>query len=162
MTYPLTREQAQAAASAAAAERDAIQANLLELDGSFGKRLLAGATLTGGSRDSWDQASAGLARLWDTFTAYSAVIDRATELLAPPGRRDPARLGEVAKLLNGASVRLTRAVAPLGQRAAPPAVRSRSPCSRRCARCAARSRRWRPWSPRPRRCGTRSPTGSGS
>ena len=32
-----------------AAERDSIQANLLDLDGSFGKRLLAGATLTGES-----------------------------------------------------------------------------------------------------------------
>jgi hypothetical protein len=116
MTYPLTREQAQAAASAAAAERDTIQANLLDLDGSFGKRLLAGATLSGESRDSWDQASASLAGLWETFTAYSAVIDRATELLEPPGRRDPARLTEIGGLLYGPSVRVARAVAPLGQR----------------------------------------------
>jgi hypothetical protein len=34
---------------AAVAERDAIQANLLVLDGSFGKRLLEGAVLTSGS-----------------------------------------------------------------------------------------------------------------
>jgi len=44
MTVPmLTRDQAGAAAKAAVAERDAIQANLLELDSSFGKQLLAGA-----------------------------------------------------------------------------------------------------------------------
>ncbi len=116
MTFPLTREQAEAAARAAAAERDTIQSNLLELDGSFGKRLLAGAKLTGESRASWDTASASLAGLWDTFTAYSSVIDRATEMLAAPGRMQPARLGEVASLLNGPSVLLTRAVAPLGQR----------------------------------------------
>ena len=41
MTVPaLTKEQAPAVVQAAAAERDTIQANLLELDGSFGKRLL--------------------------------------------------------------------------------------------------------------------------
>ena len=44
MTAPvMTRDQAAAAAKAAVAERDAIQANLLELDSSFGKQLLAEA-----------------------------------------------------------------------------------------------------------------------
>lgn len=116
MTFPLTREQALAAAKAAATERDTIQANLLDLDNSFGKRLLAGATLTGESRAAWDTASANLAALWDTFTAYSAVIDRANEMLSVPGRITPARLSEVAGLLNGPSVTLTKAVAPLSQR----------------------------------------------
>jgi hypothetical protein len=116
MTFPFSREQALAAAKAAATERDTIQANLLDLDGSFGKRLLAGATLTGESRAAWDTAAAGLAALWDTFTAYSAVIDRANEMLSVPGRITPARLSEVAGLLNGPSVTLTKAVAPLSQR----------------------------------------------
>lgn len=116
MTFPLTRDQALTAAKAAATERDTIQSNLLDLDGSFGKRLLAGATLTGESRAAWDTASAALAALWDTFTAYSAVIDKANEMLSVPGRITPARLGEVAGLLNGPSVTLTKAVAPLSQR----------------------------------------------
>jgi hypothetical protein len=116
MTVPPTREQAQAAIAAAMNERDAIQANLLDLDGSFGKRLLAGATLTGQSQKQWATTSAGLAALWDTFSAYSAVIDRAAEILAPGGRLPVARLDEVSVLLNGTSVRLARAVRPLGQR----------------------------------------------
>jgi hypothetical protein len=116
MTQPLTREQALAAATAAAAERDTIQANLLDLDGSFGKRLLAGATLTGQSRAAWDAASATLTALWDTFTAYSAVIDRVSEMLTVPGRITPAKLSEVSSLLYGPSVRLTKAIAPLSQR----------------------------------------------
>lgn len=116
MTFPLTRDQALAAAKAAATERDTIQSNLLDLDSSFGKRLLAGATLTGESRAAWDTASAALAALWDTFTAYSAVIDKANEMLLVPGRITPARLGEVAGLLNGQSVTLTKAAAPLSQR----------------------------------------------
>ena len=40
----LSRDQATAAVAAAVAERDTIQANLLELDDSFGKWLLAGGS----------------------------------------------------------------------------------------------------------------------
>ncbi|HEX2320265.1 MAG TPA: hypothetical protein VHJ18_14890 [Streptosporangiaceae bacterium] len=112
----LTRDQAHAAVAAAAAERDTIQANLLDLDGSFGKRLLAGATLTGQSRERWDAAAAGLSTLWDTFTAYSAVIDRAAEILAQPGRMSADRLSEASALLTGPSVRLAKAPAPLDER----------------------------------------------
>jgi len=49
MATQMSRDQAAAAVAAATAERDSIQANLLDLDGSFGKRMLAGATLTGGN-----------------------------------------------------------------------------------------------------------------
>jgi len=116
MPLTLTRDQAQAAVATAAAERDAIQANLLDLDGSFGKRLLAGATLSGETRKRWEAASAGLTALWDTFSAYSAVIDRAAEILAHPGRLSSDRLEEASALLTGPSVRLPRAQVPLGER----------------------------------------------
>jgi ElaB/YqjD/DUF883 family membrane-anchored ribosome-binding protein len=116
MPLTLTRDQAQAAVATAAAERDAIQANLLDLDGSFGKRMLAGATLSGETRKRWEAASAGLAALWETFSAYSAVIDRAAEILTQPGRLPSARLEQVSGLLTGASVRLPRAPVPLGER----------------------------------------------
>ena len=101
MPVTLTRDQAQAVVAAAAAERDAIQANLLDLDGSFGKRLLAGAPLTGESKSRWDAAAADLSTLWDTFTAYSAVIDRASEILAQQGRMSFDRLAEASALLTG-------------------------------------------------------------
>ena len=54
MTALLSRDQAAAAVEAAVAERDTIQANLLDLDNSFGKRLLAGR-----DADRRDHASAG-------------------------------------------------------------------------------------------------------
>src|SRR5262245_57184563 len=108
MAAVLTREQAAAAVAAAVAERDTIQANLLDLDGSFGKRLLAGATLTGESRRRWDAAAAAMTRLWETFGAYSAVVDGAAGILAG-GKLTAARLTELDTLLNGASVRLARA-----------------------------------------------------
>lgn len=111
----MTREQAAVAAAAAVAERDNIQANLLDLDGSFGKRMLAGAKLAGATLQRWSQIEAELATLWETFTAYSAVVDRAAEIVAGFGRSPGAKIDEVGALVRGPSVRLARA-APLGQR----------------------------------------------
>jgi hypothetical protein len=111
----MTREQAAAAVAAATAERDGIQANLLDLDGSFGKRMLAGAALTGESKQRWEAAAADLAALWETFTAYAAVVDQAAEQLAGARRSSERELAQVATLLTGASVEVTRSV-PLARR----------------------------------------------
>ena len=108
MTAPLSREQAAAAVGAAVSERDTIQANLLELDNSFGKRLLAGAALTGESRKRWDAVAADLTILWQTFDAYSAVVDRAAELLAGLRRSATRELAEISSLLYETSVKLAR------------------------------------------------------
>jgi hypothetical protein len=107
---------AEQAAAAALAERDAIQANLLELDGSYVRQVLDSATLTGQTRQRWDAASATLAGLWQTYLAYTAVVDRVAELgggTRRPGKKD---LPELTELLTGASVTLTRAPVPLARR----------------------------------------------
>ena len=85
----ITEQAAAERVAEALAERDAIQANLLELDGSFAKQVLEGATLSGTTRDRWATAFAALATLWETFLAYSAVIDRVAALGTGPKR--PAR-----------------------------------------------------------------------
>jgi hypothetical protein len=108
MTTLLTREQAAAAITAASTERDTIQSNLLDLDNSFGKRLLAGAKLTGQTKTRWDTVSADLTTLWETFSAYSAVVDRAAEVLAGARRAPAPKLAEISSLLYGTSVRLSR------------------------------------------------------
>jgi hypothetical protein len=111
---PITREQAAAAVAAATAERDGIQANLLDLDGSFGNRMLAGAALAGESKRRWEAAASDLATLWEIFTAYAAVVDKAAGLLAarrPSGRE----LAQITTMLNGPSVKLARPV-PLARR----------------------------------------------
>jgi hypothetical protein len=115
MTMEMTREQAAAAAAAATAERDGIQANLLLLDGSFGKRMLAGAALTGESKQRWEAAAADLAALWETFTTYAAVVDKAAELLGRARRSSDRELAQITTLLTGASVEVTRSV-PLARR----------------------------------------------
>jgi hypothetical protein len=111
----MTREQAAAAVTEATAERDSIQANLLDLDGSFGKRMLAGATLTGESELRWAAAATDLAGLWEIFNAYAAVVDKAAELMAGAGRLCDRDLARVTTWLTGASVELTRQK-PLGRR----------------------------------------------
>ena len=113
----MTAEQpADQQAADALAERDAIQANLLELDGSYTRRLLDGGPLTGQTRERWDKGSATLASLWETYMAHSAVVDRVAELSAGGHRVSKKELPELTELLTGASVRLTRAPAPLASR----------------------------------------------
>ena len=115
MSVPvMTRDQAAAAVKAAVAERDAIQANLLELDSSFGKQLLAGAELTGGTRRRWDATAATLATLWQVFSAYSAVVDQAAEAAAR--HLGPRELAAISGLLAGRSVQLASGPAPLAGR----------------------------------------------
>jgi hypothetical protein len=108
------KEQAGAAVKAAVAERDAIQANLLELDSSFGRQLLAGAELTGETRRRWDATAATLATLWQVYEAYSAVVDQAAE--AVTRHLGPRELTALTALLTGRSVRLAAGPAPLAGR----------------------------------------------
>ncbi len=108
------KEQAGAAVKAAVAERDAIQANLLELDSSFGKQLLTGAELTGETRRRWDATVATLAILWQVYEAYSAVVDQAAD--AVTRHLGPRELTALTALLTGRSVRLAAGPAPLAGR----------------------------------------------
>jgi hypothetical protein len=78
----MTRGQAAGAVAEATAERNSIQTNLLDLDGSFVKRMIAGATLTGESELRWEVAAADLAVLWEIFNACAAAVDEAAELMA--------------------------------------------------------------------------------
>ena len=116
MATALTRAEALAAQEQRAAERDQIQANLLELDSSFGKRLLEGGRLAGTTRLRWDAASAELASVWETFTGYAEVVRQAGELLDRTRFPGPALLAKVSELLTGPAVRLTGPLVPLAQR----------------------------------------------
>lgn len=112
----LTAEEAAAATAAAAADRDAIRANLVDLENSFGRQLLAGAALTGQTEARWRAAVADLAALWETFNAYSVVVEEATAILAGGRRPASAELARVAGLLTGPAIVLTNTPAPLHQR----------------------------------------------
>jgi hypothetical protein len=111
------------------AERDAVQANMLELDGSFAKQVLEGAQLTGQTRERWAAASAELASLWETYLSYSAVVDRIAELGSGPRRPARKDLPELTALLDGGCVQLAGPPVPLARRdlaaaARPPVTRA--------------------------------------
>ncbi|MDI1461467.1 acyltransferase [Catellatospora sp. KI3] len=86
--------------------RDAIRANLIDLERSFGRQLLARGSLTGQTRQRWEAASADLVVLWDLFGSYSSVVDEA----------GGGRAGRAGVPLAEAPVLFTGAPAPLGQR----------------------------------------------
>ena len=137
----ITEQAAAERVAAALAERDAIQANLLELDGSFAKQVLEGAALSGTTRDRWATASAALATLWETFLAYSAVVDRVAALGTGPKRPARKDLPELSDLLTGGCVQLPgpRCRSPAGTWRPSPARRSPwPPPSAPCAGCSPR------------------------
>src|SRR5260370_25547355 len=112
----MSTDDARRSLAARVAERDRISTNLHALYESVGMKLLAGASLAGTTRQTWDEANADLAAMLETFTAYSDVLDRAAAMLGRVRRSAGPALAEVAALLTGPSVRLTPAPAPLGRR----------------------------------------------
>jgi uncharacterized protein YhaN len=115
MAGVLTREQAEAAVSAAVAERETIRASLLDLDRSLGKRLLAGANAVGDTGRRWNGAAVDLTMLWEVFEAYSAAVDRAAAI-QERAHRNGHGLAEVTAVLTGPSVRLAAASSPVTSR----------------------------------------------
>src|SRR5215469_6568697 len=116
MATALTRAEAVAAQEQRAAERDQIQANLLELDASFGMRLLERGNLTGTTKLRWEAASAELELVSETFDSYTEVVRRAGELLDRTRFPSAALLATVSELLTGPAVRLKGLEVPLAQR----------------------------------------------
>jgi len=110
------RDGAVAAHAQRAAERDQIQANLLELDASFGKRLLEGPSLTGTTKVRWQSASADLEDVWAIFPSYAQVVQRVGEMLDRNRFPSAALLSEVSQLLTGPAVHLTGRQVPLAER----------------------------------------------
>lgn len=115
MAGVLTREQAEAAVSAAVAERDTIRSSLLDLDRSLGKQLLAGANVVSDTGRRWNGAAVDLTMLWEVFDAYSAAVDRAAAIQAR-AHRNGLGLTEVTAVLTGPSVRLAAASSPVTSR----------------------------------------------
>jgi hypothetical protein len=112
----LTRTEAAAAVAERTAERDRIQSNLFELDSSFGKRLLDGATLVGVTQLQWSSVAVGLASVWTIFDSYSAVVRQATEILAGRQRTSGPLLPAITSLLTGPSVVFKGQEVPLANR----------------------------------------------
>lgn len=113
---PISREEATEALTAVAADRAAIEANLLELDRAFNDLPVADADLADEIIERWETAAADLTALWELFGAYAAVVEQASQAFAGLRRPSAADLGRIGGLLAGPAIVVTRAPAPLARR----------------------------------------------
>jgi hypothetical protein len=95
---------------------DVMTANLFELENDTNRKLLDRAALTGVTAARWTEAGRALSQLWQWFTQFKDVVDRATALRGTRGRINPPELGQLDQLLGGPSVELSAEQIPLSRR----------------------------------------------
>ena len=98
------------------AAADAIGANLLELERDPNRKLLETATLSGETATQWADATRALANVWQWFTRFTEVLERATAVRGTRGRVSADRQSELVVLLTGPSIALHHGESPLSQR----------------------------------------------
>jgi hypothetical protein len=85
---------------------DVMTANLLDLEANPTNKMLDPATLTGVTRQRVTAARQALAALWEHFTEFKSLVQRARELRGSGARVPPARLQQLDDLLRGPSINL--------------------------------------------------------
>ncbi|NUP32290.1 MAG: hypothetical protein HOU01_11295, partial [Streptomycetaceae bacterium] len=119
MTVPdpmWTRDDVDQAVARLESESDGISAGLMALDEHPGRRLLEGAALDGRTRDRWAACRADIARLWELYAAYGAVLDEVRALRARRSRPSRAELDDMARLLTGPSIVVPGVEVPIAHR----------------------------------------------
>jgi hypothetical protein len=92
-------------------------ANLFEMENDPNRKVLDQAALTGVTATKWGEASRSLAQLWQWFTQFQDVVERATTLRGSKGRVNSPQLAQLDQLLGGPSVELSAEQIPLSRRA---------------------------------------------
>jgi hypothetical protein len=95
---------------------DRAGANLLELDQSPSRALLAAARLEGVSAERWLAAEEALAGLFQSYAALSAVVEAAVATRGSGPTVPGSRRAELEQLLLGPSVELPERAVPIGER----------------------------------------------
>ena len=91
-------------------------ANLLELDQSSSRALLAAARLEGLSAERWAEAEEALAGLFQSYTALSGVADAAVVARGTGSFVSASRRAQVEQLVLGPSVELPERAVPMAER----------------------------------------------
>lgn len=113
---PPTREAVDARLARLDAEAARISESLLELADHPGYRLLENAPLTGETARRWQANAALVAALWDDYTGYQDVLNRAGEIRARRPKPRPEELAAIAALLDGPSITLSTKTLGLSER----------------------------------------------
>jgi hypothetical protein len=113
---PPTREAVDAELKRLGDDAARVSDALLELADNSGYKLLDSAPLTGVTAQRWQRAAGRIAALWDNYTAFQDVLNRAAEIR---GRRPKPRVEElnaIADLLRGKSITLSTKAVALSER----------------------------------------------
>ena len=94
---------------------DVMTANLLDLEANPTNKMLDPAALTGTTHQRVSAARQALASLWEHFTAFKGLLERAHQLRAG-GHVTAARIQELDALLHGPSINLPSLDVPLANR----------------------------------------------
>ncbi|MGI5270134.1 hypothetical protein ACQEUU_13355 [Nonomuraea sp. CA-218870] len=121
----MSREGADHALRARAAERDRISGDLLDLESHTTYQVLRSASLRDATRRRWDDAQGALATLWSLYDAYRGVLRDAEKIRAERSRLGGEQLEALTSLLSGRSVLLKAPARPVEQRSLLPPVEER-------------------------------------
>ena len=112
----MSREDVDAQLLRLDADAGRISDALQELTENSGYKLLESAPLRGLTAKRWQLASDRLAALWDNYTAYQDVVNRAREIRGRRPKPKQEELAAIAELLLGRSITLSVKAVPLSER----------------------------------------------
>lgn len=112
----MSREEVDALLLRLDADAGRITDALAELTENSGYKLLETAKLRGATARRWQAASDRLAALWDNYTAYQDVVNKAREIRGRRPKPRPEDLAAITELLRGRSITLSVKAVPLAER----------------------------------------------
>ena len=113
---PLTRENVDDELARLEADAGRVSDALVELTEYNSYKLLESAPLSGSTAQRWQRMSAKIAALWDDFTAYQDVLNRAKEIRGRRIKPRPEDLAAITKLVRGDSITLSTKSVALSER----------------------------------------------
>lgn len=113
---PPTREAVDAELERLGQDAARVAEALLELADHPGYKLLDSAPLSGVTAQRWQRAAARIAGLWDDYTAFQDVLNRAGEIRGRRAKPRPEDLNAIAELLRGKSITMSTKHLALSER----------------------------------------------
>ncbi|MGH6654544.1 MAG: hypothetical protein ACRDVE_04985 [Actinocrinis sp.] len=113
---PPTREEVDAELARLGNDASRVSEALMELADHSGYKLLDSAPLAGVTAQRWQRMSARITALWDNYTAFQDVLNRAAEIRGRRAKPRPEDLAAIAGLLRGNSITLSTKAVALSER----------------------------------------------
>lgn len=113
---PLTRDDVDQELARLEADAGRVSDVLVELTEYNAYKLLESAPLSGRTAERWQRVSGRIAALWDDFTAYQDVLNRAKEIRGRRVKPRPEDLEAITRLVRGSSITLSSKAVALSER----------------------------------------------